>query len=77
MHSTQEDAVSDVAQRLRHVLAGQRFPAQRWELISGAEHYGADARTRQELQSLPARQYASLAEVLLTLERHPSRTRAA
>ncbi len=69
--------MSGVAQRLRQVLAGQRFPAQRWELISGAEHYGADARSRQELQSLPAKQYASLAEVLLTLERRPSAARAA
>jgi Protein of unknown function (DUF2795) len=63
--------VSDAAQRLRHVLSGQPFPAHRWELISGAEHYGADARTRQELQSLPAKQYASLAEVLWALERRP------
>ncbi len=42
-------------QRLRHVLADQRFPAARWELIVGAEFYGADAATRNELQAPPRR----------------------
>ncbi len=41
-------------QRLRHVLAGLSFPAQRWQVIAEAEHYGADARTRRELRALPA-----------------------
>lgn len=69
--------MSDAVQRLRQVLAEQRFPAERWELISGAEHYGADARSRAELQSLPARRYASLAEVLYAVERHRDRRFAA
>ncbi len=69
--------MSDVAQRLRHVLAGQHFPAERWELISGAEHYGADARSREELHCLPAKQYASLAEVLWAVERGRGRRLAA
>ncbi len=38
--------MSSAAQRLRHVLAGQQFPAERWQLIVGAELYGADAQSR-------------------------------
>lgn len=50
--------------RLRHVLADQRFPAARWELISRAEFYGADSRTRTELAALPAARYRSLDDVI-------------
>lgn len=64
-----------VRERLRHVLAGQRFPAERWELTVTAEFYGADARSRRELAALPPRRYGSLGEVLLAVER--VRTRAA
>jgi len=60
--------VSSAAQRLRHVLAGQQFPAERWQLIVGAELYGADAQTRGELQALPPKRYVSLAEVLSTID---------
>ena len=48
-------------QRLRHVLAGLSFPARRWEVIVEAEHYGADARTRQELRALPDARFESFA----------------
>ena len=61
-------SMSSAAQRLRHVLAGQQFPADRWQLIVGAEFYGADAQTRNELQALPPKRYVSLAEVLSTID---------
>jgi hypothetical protein len=69
--------VSSAAQRLRHVLAGQQFPAERWQLIVGAELYGADAQSRTELQALPPRRYLSLAEVLSTIEGARTRIPAA
>jgi hypothetical protein len=72
-HTPKEAPVSDVSRRLRHVLAGQRFPAQRWELISRAEDYGADARSRGELWALPAKEFRSLAEVLGTIDGDQSR----
>src|SRR6185369_15574441 len=50
---TKEMHMSGTDQRLRHVLAGLAFPAQRWQVIVEAEYYGADARTRQELRALP------------------------
>ena len=59
----------DSRQRLQLVLAGQRFPAERWELIVGAEVYGADAFTKSELHSLPAARFRSLADVLHAIER--------
>jgi Protein of unknown function (DUF2795) len=69
--------VSSAAQRLRHVLAGQQFPAERWQLIVGAEFYGADAQSRRELQTLPPKRYTSLAEVLSTIHSVQTRTAAA
>lgn len=69
--------MSSAAQRLRHVLAGQQFPAERWQLIVGAEFYGADAQSRLELQALPPRRYTSLAEVLSTIHNVQARTAAA
>jgi hypothetical protein len=64
-------------QRLRHVLAGLSFPAQRWQVIAEAEHYGADARTRQELRVLPDARFESYAALLWALERATARSRAA
>ena len=50
--------------RLRQVLQDVPFPAERWQLVAWADHYGADATTMQELRSLPARQYLSIEHVL-------------
>ncbi len=59
----------DPCQRLQQVLAGQRFPAERWELIVAADLYGADALTKSELHMLPAVRFRSLADVLHAVER--------
>jgi hypothetical protein len=64
-----EAAVMNPRQRLQQVLAGQPFPAERWELIVGADLYGADALTKSELHSLPAVRFRSLADVLHAVER--------
>lgn len=50
--------------RVRQVLAGQRFPAARWELITTAEFYGADEQTRRDLRALDATRFPDLAAVL-------------
>ena len=55
--------------RFQHVLAGQSFPAHRWELIAAAEMYGADLVTRSELQALLPVRFPCLADVLLAVER--------
>ena len=57
--------------RLRQVLAGARFPADRWELVACAEHYGADATTMRELRGLPARRFTAIDQVL-RLVGHPA-----
>jgi hypothetical protein len=64
-----EADVSDPRRRLGQVLAGQPFPAARWELIVGADLYGADALTMSELHALPAVRFGSLADVLKAVER--------
>lgn len=69
--------MSSAAQRLRHVLAGQQFPADRWQLIVDAELYGADTQTRYELQTLPPKRYISLAEVLSTIDSARARSAVA
>ena len=64
-----EAAVMDQRLRLQQVLAGQEFPAERWELIVVADLYGADALTKSELHALPAVRFRSLADVLHAVER--------
>jgi hypothetical protein len=64
-------ATMDTRQRLQQVLAGQSFPAERWELIAAAEMYGADLVTRTELQALLPVRYERLADVLLAVEHTP------
>jgi hypothetical protein len=59
---------TEMRQRLQHVLAGQSFPAERWELIVTADMYGADLVTRNELHALAPVRFESLAEVLLAVE---------
>jgi hypothetical protein len=64
-----EATVMDSRLRLQQVLAGQQFPAERWELIVVADLYGADAFTKSELHALPAVRFRSLADVLHAVER--------
>lgn len=50
--------------RLRQVLHGLSFPAEKWQLIAHAEHYGADARSMGELWELPVGSFPRLDAVL-------------
>lgn len=63
-------------QRLRHVLAGQRFPAARWELICSAEIYSVDEVSRSELRNLPEGTYASIGMVIWALQKHAVQRRS-
>ncbi|HEX5120192.1 MAG TPA: hypothetical protein VFW65_33825 [Pseudonocardiaceae bacterium] len=56
-------------QSLRIVLADLAFPARRWEIITKADWYGADAVTTLRLRRLPARTrpYRDLRELMRTL----------
>ena len=56
-------------QRLEQVLAGQHFPADRWELITSAEAYGADNLSLAELHALPAVRFRTFADVLHAVQR--------
>jgi len=60
-------ADDDPSDRLGYVLDELSFPVHRWELIAGAEHYGADAASLQELRTLPDGCYWSLSDVINTV----------
>jgi Protein of unknown function (DUF2795) len=54
---------------VRQVLSGLTYPAQRWQIVTQAELYGADVETRLELEALPARQYRDPKEITAALDR--------
>lgn len=62
-------APSPAMERVACVLSGCRFPAARWELMTYADHYGADVCTREDLRALPPGPFADLAEVLVHVTR--------
>ena len=53
-------------QALRSVLAELRFPAERWQIITSADLWGADAATCERLRALPLRTqpYRDVQEVM-------------
>lgn len=55
---------------LSAVLDGLAFPAQRWQILTQADMYGADAATLDRLLRLPRRQraYRDLRDVMSTLD---------
>jgi hypothetical protein len=50
------------------VLAGMRFPADRWQVLAHVDHYGADPGTRHLFWNLPERSYPTAGSVLAALE---------
>ena len=53
---------------VRQVLQGLRYPAEKWQIVTQAELYGADAETKLELHALPARRYRDTTEVTAALD---------
>lgn len=53
---------------VRQVLRGLRFPAERWQVITQAELYGADGHTRSLLHELPRRRYRSTSDVAAAMD---------
>lgn len=58
-------------QSLRFILDGLAFPARRWEIVTTADLYGADAVTRQRLRRLPLRDkpFRDIQEIVDALDR--------
>ena len=52
---------------VRQVLAGLTYPAEKWQILTQAELYGADVGTVTELHRLPAKEYRSPTEVTSAL----------
>jgi hypothetical protein len=59
---------------VRQVLHGLTFPAERWQVITQAELFGADVGTRTRLHSLPMRWYRSPADVTTELDGDPEKS---
>lgn len=57
-------------QSLRFILDGLTFPAERWQIVTAADFYGADVATCQRLRMLPVRSqpYRDLQEVVRALD---------
>ena len=49
------------------ILAGLRFPADRWQVLAHVDYYGADPVTRHLFWELPERRYPTAASVLAEL----------
>jgi hypothetical protein len=61
-------------QTLRFVLAELNFPAERWQIITSADLWGADAGTCERLRRLPLRSkpYRDVQDVVDALDSIPS-----
>lgn len=55
------------APSLSEILGDLTYPAEKWQITTCAEIYGADVRTRRELYKLPARAYRSPADIAESL----------
>jgi uncharacterized protein DUF2795 len=53
---------------LREILEDLSYPAQKWQITTCAEIYGADIHTRRELYRLPSRTYADATDITDALE---------
>ena len=67
-------AESTRAWRLSMVLGELQFPAPKWTIQTAADLYGADVRTRTELQDLPEVVYHDIDEVVSAIEAGEART---
>jgi hypothetical protein len=56
------------------VLQDLSYPAEKWQILTQAELYGAGVDLRAELHDLPAGAYTSAAEVAAALDADGSRT---
>ncbi len=60
---------TEEAPTLEEILRDLTYPAQKWEITTCADIYGADLRTRRELYGLPARSYEDPQDIARALDR--------
>ena len=68
--NTEDMTVAQQSRLMTRILDGLVFPAQRWQIVTQAELYGADSVTIDRLRHLPQRAYADCGEVTRTLVAH-------
>jgi hypothetical protein len=57
----------DKTPSLSEILEDLTFPAEKWQITTCADLYGADVHTRRALYGLPAHRYGSADDVTATL----------
>lgn len=62
-----EEAQEEATTSLPEILGDITYPAEKWQITTCAELYGADIHTRRELYKLPPRVYQSVADIADTL----------
>ena len=63
-----EEAKEEATTSLPEILGDITYPAEKWQITTCAELYGADIHTRRELYKLPPRVYQSVADIADTLD---------
>ncbi|HEU5470501.1 MAG TPA: DUF2795 domain-containing protein [Actinophytocola sp.] len=53
---------------VRQVLHGLTYPAEKWQIVTQADLYGADAGTIRDLFRLPTREYRDPHEITAALD---------
>jgi hypothetical protein len=53
---------------LQEILEDLSYPAEKWQITTCAEIYGADIHTRRSLYRLPSRTYADATDIIAALE---------
>jgi hypothetical protein len=56
---------------LPEILSELSYPAEKWQITTCAEIYGADIDARRQLYGLPARSYESVEHILDALPEEP------
>jgi hypothetical protein len=57
------------ADQVAYVLAGMPYPASFWQVMAWADYNGVSGPLREIMRHLPAKTYASLRDIVLTIEK--------
>jgi hypothetical protein len=57
------------ADQIAYVLTGMPYPASLWQVVAWADYNGVSGQLREIMRNLPAKTYASLRDIVLTIEK--------
>lgn len=56
------------ARRMSEILDDLSYPAEKWQITTCAEIYGADIHTRRALYALPSRAYTDASDITAAMD---------